>query len=275
MGLQRLLAALRDDLARRDHTTTFLSRRTGAPALAGHGSLSSVLAFLDDDTPETFAAREVVLRALLVEHRRSARVPPTSTWASALLVAFAPMLGALRTRLRGDAFAPDELDQLVLDGFLAALARCPVNAPSLCWRLRHDTQRFVMRALVREQQRRVAQRILEDHARGNGAFLLFEWRGAPAELDDDERAELEVLLRSVVAGAVEEPRLEVVVATRLRGQPLHAVPGAERGRGDRGYERVKRERTRTLQQLRALLIERLSPPDGDLALDLSRLRAAS
>lgn len=273
MGLHQLLAALRDDLRRRCHATTFFARARFAPALAEHPGIESVLEVLDDTEPTTFAAREGILRALLLAHRASEGAEPT--WAGILLVAFAPMLSALRRRLRGDAFTADELDGLVLEGFIDALERCPADARVVSRRLHLDTQRFVMRALVSEQRRIVEQWRLEDRARAEEGFVAFEWRTTPAELDDEERAELEELLRTLVADAVAEPRLELVIATRIWDRPLSDVVPANAASPARDYQRLKRERSRTLAQLRALFNERLSPTAGAPALDLSTLRAAS
>lgn len=276
MGLQQLLRALRDDLRLRGHASTYLARRASSVALTAYLDLDAVVVALDDDAPETFAERELLLRALLTEHRRAARTPPhSSTWAATLIVAFAPMLGALRGRLRGEALPPDELDQLVLEGFLDALERCPLEAASLCARLHFDTRRFVIRALVREQRRQVAQRALEARARQDDCLVLFEWRTRPAPLDAEEADELAELLRAVAGDAVAPSRLQVVISTRLHGRPLQELAGAEGGRSARGYARLKRERSRTLELLRPLLLARLSPPEGDLALDLMRPRAAS
>lgn len=276
MGLQHLLAALRDELRRRTHAATFHSRAKGNPVLADHPSLGALLEFLKDSSADTYAARDALLRALLVEHQRGAATPSQdSTWAGALLVAFSPMLRALRRRLRGEIFTPSELDALVLEGFLDSLHRCPVHARSVCGRLRLDTHRFVMRALLREQRRHSEQRALSECARGNHEFVVFEWRAEPGELEADEQEELEALLRALVAEAITKPRLELVIATRLRGRPLPSLVNGAGPGADREYQRLKRERTRTLAQLRELLRDRLSPSGGDLAFDLTQLRAAS
>ena len=276
MGLHQLLARFRADLRRPGHSSNYLARRAGIPAFAPYSNLSALLLFLDERSAETFASREAILRALLDEHRRAARVPPpTSAWAGALLVAFTPMLISLRGRLRGDALAKDELDQLVLEGFLDALTRCPLDAKGLCARLHLDTRRFVIRALVREQKRLGAARELETLATHDVELLVFDSPTHSHELDVDEQRELEELLRVVVGSAVTKERLDVVVATRLRGLPLWELSGAEGSRESRGYERLKRERSRTLELLRPLLFARLSPDDSTPALDLSRLRVAS
>lgn len=279
MGLEQLLAALGGDLRQRRHVGAFLAGREREPALADHPTLTSVLRALDDARPETYPARDALLRALLAEHQRGA----SSVWAAALLVAFAPMLRVLRARLRGSAFSADELDQLVVFGFVEALGRCPVGAGSVCLRLRLDTHRYVMRALSGEQRERREHRALEERARGDEHFVFVGWRTRPDELDDEERGELEALLRALVgdelvAGSVSEARLAVVIATRIRGEPLSdylARTAAGRPTDPRAYQRIKRERSRTLTVLRLLLTTRLSPTDGALALDLSRLREAS
>lgn len=276
MGLRRLCPALRDHAFSPRHCSYFQAACQREPTLGMHGNVGAVLEALDARYTDGPSDRESLVRALLREQQR----PGESYWATVLVVAFAPMLRALRSKIQGDALSPEDLDQLVLEGFLRALARRPLDAPRAVVQLRWDTHRFVFRSLQAEQRRIVNQRMLEQRARLDDAFELYTWKSLPMPLEDDERTELEALLRDTVAGDVSSAKLDVVVATRLRGAGLRELalerpPDAGLEELEVEYERLRRERLRTLRQLRALLALRLFPPDEELAPDSSSLRVAS
>jgi hypothetical protein len=195
------------------------------------------------------------------------------------LVAFAPMLRTLRSSIQGEPLPPSDLDQLVFEGFLQALARHPADAPRVSVRLRLDTRRFVLRTIQTEQRRTVNQRALEQRARGDRAFDLFAWKCRPSPLDQEECRELEALLRETVEGHLPDAKVELIAATRLRGERLRdlvarRLPAAAPDERESEYQRLKRERHRTLAQLRRLLEQRLSPPEGTQALEPWSLREA-
>ncbi len=276
MGLRRLCPALRDHAFSHRHCSHFRAACHREPALDAHRSVGAVLEALDARDADGAPDRESLVRALLREQQRTGE----SYWVTVLVVAFAPMLRALRSKIQGDALSPEDLDQLVLEGFLRAVARRPLDAPRAVVQLRWDTQRFVFRSLQAEQRRIVNQRMLEQRARSDDAFELYAWKPQPMSIEDDERAELEALLRHTVAGDVSTAKLDVVVATRLRGAglrelALERLPGAGPEELEVEYERLKRERLRTLRRLKTLLALRLFPPDEELAPDSSSLRVAS
>ena len=95
-------SALRNDLERlrRDaisarHQRAFEVGRGMQPVLAEHADAASVLAMLDDEAEGTYPAREVLMKALLHEHRTS----HAAVWSMLLMGAFKPMLVRLRGRL--------------------------------------------------------------------------------------------------------------------------------------------------------------------------------
>ena len=204
MGLHQLLGGLRDDLGRRSHVNAFHSRRAGVDLLSEYSTVDAVLSALGEDHRESFELREGLLRELLSEHRHAVSREIRSIWGSALAIAFAPMLHAIRGRIRSKAFSPDDLDQLVIEGFLDALDRCPLDARIVCRRIHLDTRRFVIRAVLAEHRRIAIRARLADEAKRDMGFVPFEWRTKPVPLDDDERVELEELLRSLVGDAVAE-----------------------------------------------------------------------
>lgn len=268
MGLQEFFPALRARADSSRDCSVFDAARRREPALSEHHDLASVLAALDARDTNGFPARHALVRALVREQQHHGG----SFWATVLLVAFAPMLRTLRSSIQGEPLPPSDLDQLVFEGFLQALARRPADAPRVSVRLRLDTRRFVLRAIQAEQRRVVNQRALEQRARGDEAFDLFVWKCRPSALDQEECRELEALLRETVEGQLPDAKLELVAATRLRGERLRdlvtrRLPAAPPDEQESEYQRLKRERHRTLAQLRRLLEHRLSPPEGAVALE--------
>lgn len=276
MGLHELFPALRAHADSYRDCSVFDVARRREPALSEHRDLASVLVALDARDTSGFAARDALVRALVREQQRQGG----SFWATVLLVAFAPMLRTLRSSIQGEPLPPSDLDQLVFEGFLQALARHPADALRVSVRLRLDTRRFVLRAIQAEQRRTVNQRALERRARGDEAFDLFAWKCRPCALDQEECRELEALLRETVEDQLPDAKLELVAASRLRGERLRdlvtrRLPAAPPDEQESEYQRLKRERHRTLAQLRRLLEHRLSLPEGTAALEPWRFCEAS
>ncbi len=246
-------SALRNDLERlrRDalsvrHRHAFEAGRAKQPAIAAHADAASVLAMLDDEAEGTYAAREALTEAIIREHRASR----ASVWASILLGAFKPMLVRLRGRLVSDTVPGDELDQLVVTAFLAALTEVPLM-DRLPMRLRQRTERQVFAFLRKEREQRhpdIDVETLEDVEPDEPTV---------SEPTDAELYDLALLLQRAIAEGISTSGLDVVEATVLRRELLRAyvdriAPGEGVDR-DRLYQRLKRQRSRAMQRLRELL----------------------
>jgi hypothetical protein len=177
------------------------------------------------------------------------------------------MLLRLRGRICGDAFGRDDLDQMAFEAFFEAVGRFPLDArpTRIAMYLRQDTQRAVFRRLRAEQQARLRLTVLEEKALAVEEFDLFASGANEQALDDDEREELIELLVARVGDRIAPAKLEVVIATYLHGERLRDY--VARHYGDLAddarelvYQRVKRERLRTLEKLRTLLGEGVSLP---------------
>ena len=92
--------------------------------LARHATVLSALAVMGEESPAGWVEREALTRALIEEHQATS----LPFWASALLVAYYPMLSRLRHRIWGDALDRDDLDQLVVSCFLQVVAAFPLAA---------------------------------------------------------------------------------------------------------------------------------------------------
>jgi hypothetical protein len=150
-ALRNELERLRRDAVSARHQRAFDAGRAKQRGIAAHADAASVLAMLDDEAEGTYPAREVLMKALIAEHRATR----ASVWASLLLGAFKPMLVRLRNRLVSDTVPGDELDQLVITAFLVSLTDVPLT-DRLPMRLRQRTERQVFAFLRKEREQRHA-----------------------------------------------------------------------------------------------------------------------
>jgi hypothetical protein len=139
MSISILIRRVKQDAER--HGATFERARVANEALAAYGSLPDLIQALDYASRLTTGEREALLFAVLAEAQKA----PHPLWQGLLVHAFAPMLRRLRGSLAGDD--ADELDQLVLSGFLEALASLPASTRAeyisvMLWR---QTSRNVFR----------------------------------------------------------------------------------------------------------------------------------
>jgi len=245
--------ALRNDLERlrRDalsprHQGAFDAGRKRQPALAAHVNAASALAMLDDEAEGTYPGREALMKALIQEHRASG----SPVWSTLLLGAFKPMLVRLRNRLVSDTVPGDELDQLVITSFLGTLTDIPL-IDRLPMRLRQRTERQVFAFLRKERWHRhpdIDVETLED---------VEHEEPTVSEPTDAELYDLALLIQRAMEEGISTSGLDVVAATVLRRELLRAyvdrlAPGEGVDR-ERLYQRLKRQRSRAMQRLRALL----------------------
>jgi hypothetical protein len=255
------------------HIKRYQDAREREPALAAHAGMLSVLAVLNEDSESHYAEREALTRALVREQQRA----PSSFWSAALLLAYSPMLLRLRGRICGEAFARDDLDQMVLAAFLEVVAAFPLDArpTRAAMYLRQDTQRAIFRRLCGEQalQKRLA--VMAEQALRDEHFEIFATE-APGELvDDDEREELIARLCELGSSVVPEGRMAALIATRLRRERLREYveriyPELDQRGRETAYQRLKRERLRTSEKLRLVLEEAVSHGERGPALPRQR-----
>lgn len=247
-------SALRNDLERlrrgavsARHQHAFEVGRAKQPAIATHTNAASVMTMLDDEAEGTYAAREVLTKALIAEHRASR----AAVWASLLLGVFKPMLVRLRNRLVSDTVPGDELDQLVVTSFLAALSEVSL-VDRIAMRLRQRTERQVFAFLRKEREQRhpgIDVEELED--------LDPEAIAPRRARTDEELYDLALLIQRAMQEGISTSGLDVVEATVLRRELLRAYverlePDDDVAR-ERLYQRLKRQRSRAMQRLKSLL----------------------
>ncbi|MGI5865791.1 MAG: hypothetical protein ACOX6T_27555 [Myxococcales bacterium] len=227
--------------------------RARHPALAPHEGVASVLAALADDREHTYPERDALTRTLLAEHRESG----DALWASMLLVAYYPMLSRLRHRLVCDTVPRDELDQVVVTAFLGAISVLSLldHADRIALRLRQRTERQVFAFLRKEREQQRPSADPEELAMFGTETI--EVRRLPTT--DEELFDLALLLERAAELGIPRASIEVVAATVLRRELLRSyvdrvAPDDDLER-ERMYQRLKRQRTRVLRRLRALLRE--------------------
>jgi hypothetical protein len=162
------------------------------------------------------------------------------------------MLSRLRHRIVGDSVARDDLDQLVLASFAAALRDVRPRANRLALRLRQRTQRLVFRFIRRERAEVHCGCDVDDLADGQ---LPGDMRVLP--VDQERAAKLAKVVARVAEGELAPENLEIIMHTVVGRETLRAYVRRVFPHDDqeRAYQRLKRRRTRAVRRIRQLLAE--------------------
>lgn len=293
MDLNALRHRLLEDVCSKRSAAAFDEARSRHPALACHESVTSLLELMAQGAREGYAEREAIVRTLLAEQHARPREP---LWSSLLICTCFPMLAKLRFRIVGFAFPARDLDQLVVSSFLEVTCDFWLAelADRTCMRLRQMTQRRVFAAIRAEQAERKLIRPVDlqnlEHLIEAGTIdnVPYEQcldsrpeRGVASEPDRELAERLADVIVERARGHIEPDRLDMVLATVVRGELLKdyldrrlgPLTGAER---QRVHQRHKRMRTRTLVRIRALFAETdWLTEDNRKLLDTWRLNAGA
>ena len=280
MSLGSLKRSLKTSLSNPNSQEAFERAKLHLPVLAHHQTPFSVLAVLGDESSRRYPEKEALTRTLMAEYQRSRE----TLWSGMLLVAYYPVLKKLHKGLRSNVLCSGELEQLVVEQFLQLVADFPLDKVNdrTCMRLRQGTRRAVFQA-VREVDAehgfvesagdddlaclecRFIESLDDD---GLPGLQTAPWpepnrKGKP-DTDPDELEMMVTLLLKRARGTVPRRKLEVVIATYVHGEKLRSYvnrrhPRASDTERRRAYERMKRERTRTLDVLRGLLADLIVP----------------
>ena len=255
---QKMFADVQRVVLSSRHEHRFKDARSRHPALAVHRCITTVLAALELDVRDAYAEKEALTRACIAEQQAS----PSSFWASALLVAYYPMLSRLRYRIYGDTLLDEDLDQVVVASFLSVVAEFPLHDKQdrTAMYLRQMTQRLVFQWVRQElREQRLVILLVEPeqiHDLKDEAPLpdRTPWSlGHLAHLVDGDS--LRLLLASRFGDVVDQSKLDLVLSTMLRGEHLNRqvdrlYPDTPPDERERIYQRLKRQRERTIGRLR-------------------------
>lgn len=289
MELKSIRRALKHELRAEKNGDLFQNASRRHPELSGHETPMSVLAVLGDSAASRWEEKDALVRAIIKEQQER----PHEFWTSLLIVAFYPMLSRLRHRILGDVLTPDDLDQLVVSSFLEVVSSFPLaqKTDRTCMHLRQMNQRRVFRLLRREQSEQESVLAVKVDELERLEEELVEM-GDPEELsrmqrlrwpetsttrskkaDIKEQARMTAFLKDRVGADIEEDRLELLIATQVRGEMLsryvaRLYPEISSKERRRTYQRIKRRHSRALTKLRKLLNEKCPRTDPIGALPL-------
>jgi hypothetical protein len=248
-GLRTTRDRLRHEILSGSHAA-FEEARSRRPALAPYATAHAVLEALGCIDPATFGARDAVVRDLALEYRETHE----ALWSRMLLVAFYPAMANLRARLALGAVGHDEIDQVILTGFLNAVDTVSLRSlhAIAAFRICQLTERYVFRYLVRER----GFRRVFTHTADDAATLARRPSEASCDASPEDAAELGLLLRAARAHGFPEATIALLQATAngrvsLSKFARHVEPTDDVARR-RLYERLKQRRSRALKRLRAL-----------------------
>jgi hypothetical protein len=228
----------------------YAEARPRHPVLAVYPDLPALLAVLDQSTDD-YTERDLITQALLWE-RMSAN---PSQWSAVLAVVFLPMLVRLRCHLVCVELPSDDLDQIVLEGFLASIASYRRES----WRIRtpirltHLTRRTVFKVMrrelserkSREQERELVQVIPGQIPMGSAASppMGIRVEAVLEAIEDDVSEEGAFLLLETELG--KENLTELVSRMSVDNEEDRV----------RLYERLKRTRSRAKKRLIDMIVK--------------------
>lgn len=267
MGLKYVRRALKTELRAETSMRLFDETKNRYAALAEHETPLSVLAVLGDESTRRWAEREALTRALVTEEQER----PHPLWAALLLTAYYPMLSRLRHRIYGNDLDPEDFDQLVVSTFLEVVHAFPLadKRDRTAMHLRQMTQRRVFRHIREEHAARVL--IAPDDVSDMPPFSPDAWPGSPKPRRRRHKVRPEPMdcrdaieLLTTRAAHLGQDQIDLVVTTMVRGERLRVYvertfPDREPDERDRIYQRLKRQRSRTLARLRDLLADLRCP----------------
>lgn len=260
VNLRRMLHGLEVEARREVHVKRFAQAKEQHSVLTPYMDPAGVLAALKASPGKEPSEREDLCWALVTEQRDR----PHPLWAAMLAATYAPMLLNLRASVFAGLLPADEIEQLIVAGFLQAVASFPrTKGPG-------GTSRFLRQYTRRRFYRVINTLGSEDReapcapsgvlaAFAESTVVDFEEEAAPPDAVPPE--DLETVFQRLVeavGGALPDSHLRLIADTVVRGERLddyvrRVHPTATGAEFARIYERLKRQRTRTVTRLRTRL----------------------
>jgi hypothetical protein len=220
------------------YESTYQSARSNEPAFAPYASASALVEAVACTSSLTMDQRQAVVRAVLLAQQRA----PHPLWQGVLLRAFEPMLGYLRSRVRG--IDGDDLVQQVLCSFFEATSKVRVDAGEPVFAVVRRATARALFGVARAEQKYAETILLQEHP-----------VEPPPELHLDPPAFVQVLAREAV-----------VIMSRVKGGEDVArsfagdesvLDQAERlgATENAGYECLRKRRQRAIAVVREAMGE--------------------
>jgi hypothetical protein len=262
--LRRLFAALKTEIALPGNTRLWATAQQRHPILNRVATIHTVLAILGDPGNKALRYKDILTRAVIAEHKRN----PGAFWTAALLLAYSPMLNRLRGRIMGDAFSSDDLDQLVISAFLDVVKRFPLlqkRSRTFLHLRRMTEQRVFKKIRTRQKEIHDQQQLARLARRLDELDLSGEIKSEDSDVDREEMAEL---LLKIAGGKEPSANLELVINTVIYKRNLKERVYSTCGSDDpelkeRIYQRIKRQRLRTLNRIKTIIGEARLQSDDD------------
>ncbi len=249
-ALQKMLAFIRRDAISMVRSHAFERMRTEHPELQGYADVASILEALASRRLQ-YASRDDITRALIAGRQQS-----HDTLSIAMLIAaYSPMLVRMRVCATTPLVRDEDLDQLLLIAFLEAVGSYDTRKPGpVAVQLKRQTERLFGASVRREREERERELCLNPAPENNDGLYLLESDYVTC-VPDFRRQETLLSLAEATERAAQTDGVKLVVCTVLRDESLMSrVPSELEGREHRrAYERLKRQRSRTLQRLRIFL----------------------
>lgn len=256
MNTDALRNALLSDIHDDANSHYFHTAKTRHLDLAGYADFDAILAQLADREID-YAVKDTLTRIMLIEYQST----KAGVWASALLLAYLPMLCYRRRYLFGTFSDAKDIDQVIIESFLDAARDLPITPDHdrTTMRLRELTISAARRIMRHEQKEKLRLRQLCSMAEQEDSFDLFAQRTPRNEtLAEDELCTVKEILSDYLYEDITPAQSDMLIATIVQGEQLQDF--VER----RYFAQNKEDRTRTYhrlqkqrQRLVALLAERL------------------
>ena len=225
--------------------------RSRHSALAAYPDLPSLFVALEQSRSDDYTERDVITQALLWE--RMSGNP--SQWSAVLAVVYLPMLLRLRHQLVCVELPSEDVDQIVLEGFLRSIAAYSpegwrVQTPI---RLTHLTRRTVFNVMRRELSERKCREQERDCVKARPGQVPMGSSASPPM-----GIRVEAVLEAIEDQPSEEGAflvLETEMGTASLASIVARICGDDELEKARLYQRMKRVRSRAKRRLFDMIAE--------------------
>jgi hypothetical protein len=246
---------MRVDVLNASSARAFLAGRDSRVELANYEDVPAVLVALRDRREQSWPERDRLTRVLIELHRES----QSQLWASILMVIHYPLLRRIRSGLVGGRLISDDLDQLVVCGFLATLKTLDMSAVrNVMMGLQQRTQRFIYESLAREF--RYERRVLlcenvnvSNESESEIRTVRRERVNHANGINATENTTIDVVSLSCLLSRASRENTSITELREVLTQDDSLRAYCQRhGEDEKGYQRMKKQRQRGIMHLRSL-----------------------